>query len=307
MNQNDSRVRQTSGEAADSLPLHQDDHNGTAARIELPRLPRLARLAINRCNLPADILGSLTYQQHPQPLLLDGIAEFHRELFCHLDKCPNPHERALHFQEYMRCSFLLDYPDQAGFNPSGQRRRLKADYLRLLRGWLFDSDSQEAAVLKGWVESRFGLLPRHHKMAISGPETDAYLEYLSMRMAGLYNTNSLEAQIDLLYSWCQYELNRQYPDQQHQRLFRGINGLSRHECYNQDRQQPLLLLNNLSSFTSQATYAHAFGDQLLEASIPLTKVLYFPGLLPGQLQGEAEWLVIGGLCQLRQMPAETDC
>ena len=30
-------------------------------------LPREARLPINRCNLPAVVLGSLTYQQYPSP------------------------------------------------------------------------------------------------------------------------------------------------------------------------------------------------------------------------------------------------
>src|SRR5664279_2741734 len=44
-------------------------------------LPRDARLPINRCNLPAVVLGGLTYQQYPSPLLIDGVAELHRDLF----------------------------------------------------------------------------------------------------------------------------------------------------------------------------------------------------------------------------------
>ena len=35
-----------------------------------PALPRFARLPINRCNLPAAILGGLTYQRHPTPLTI---------------------------------------------------------------------------------------------------------------------------------------------------------------------------------------------------------------------------------------------
>ena len=40
-----------------------------------PSLPTWARLPINRCNLPAAILGSLTYQRHPVPLKLDGVED----------------------------------------------------------------------------------------------------------------------------------------------------------------------------------------------------------------------------------------
>jgi len=37
-------------------------------------LPRNACLPINRCNLPAVILGSPTYHDAPMPLALDGVA-----------------------------------------------------------------------------------------------------------------------------------------------------------------------------------------------------------------------------------------
>jgi NAD+--dinitrogen-reductase ADP-D-ribosyltransferase len=46
-----------------------------------PTLPACARLPINRCNLPAVILGSLTFQHHPTALHIDGVAELHRELY----------------------------------------------------------------------------------------------------------------------------------------------------------------------------------------------------------------------------------
>lgn len=268
---------------------------------QYPTLPATARLAINRCNLPARILGSLAFQQAPQALVIDGIRELHPALFQQLDTLPDPERRAIHFQEYMRCSFLLDYPDQAGFNPLGQHRRVRADYLRLLRGWMFDSGSQEGAVMKGWVESRFGLLPRFHQQVISGPDTEAYMEYLTRRMAGLYNTNSLEAQLDLLFSWCQYELQRRYPQQSHHTLFRGVNHLGGHDWYPAPHSQSgWLLLNNLNSFAGEPESAQAFGDDVLEVRIPHPKVVYFPGLLPGLLAGENEWLVIGGLYEIKR-------
>jgi len=125
-------------------------------------LPAYARLPINRCNLPASILGGLTFQKHPAALQLDGVRELHASLLDVLAREPIPRERARRFREYMALSFLLDHPEEAGLDPQDGRGRSRADYLRLLRGWLFDPDGREAAVLKGWVESRFGLLPRSH-------------------------------------------------------------------------------------------------------------------------------------------------
>ena len=37
------------------------------------------------------------------------------------------------------------------------------------------------------------------------------------------------------------------------------------------------------------------GDYILSVEVPLTKVLFYCGLLPGALQGEDEFLVIGGV------------
>lgn len=266
-------------------------------------LPAFARLPINRCNLPAVILGSLTFQQHPTALLLDGCAEFHQQLFAQLDQLSDPALRAASFQDYMRSSFLLDHLDEAGLNVEGgawQRRR--ADYLRLLRGWMFDAEGQEAAVLKGWVESRFGLLPRYHQGPLGGYHSEHYQQYLLACAKGLYNTNALEAQIDLLYSYCQYELKRQFPEQSHRLLYRGSNRLNDYELLDNDfRHQPVLLLNNLSSFTDDLNQAESFGDMLLSGQIPLSKLLYFPGLLPASLRGENEYLVIGGVYRLQTL------
>jgi NAD+--dinitrogen-reductase ADP-D-ribosyltransferase len=67
-------------------------HNNGPAFVGVPTrpdsLPGSARLPINRCNLPASILGSLSYQRHPVPLKLDGVEELHRSLFAALDGNP---------------------------------------------------------------------------------------------------------------------------------------------------------------------------------------------------------------------------
>ncbi|MEW8258002.1 MAG: NAD(+)--dinitrogen-reductase ADP-D-ribosyltransferase [Candidatus Thiodiazotropha taylori] len=260
-------------------------------------LPASARLPINRCNLPAVILGSLTFQQHPVRLFLDGVAELHADLFKDLQQVPVPESRAVHFMDYMRSGFLLDNLDEAGFSEAQQRfKRDKADYLRILRGWMFDADGKEAAVMKSWVESRFGLLPRNHQGPLGDYTTEHYQKYLIDRAKGLYNTNGLEAQLDLLYTYCQYEVEKQFPDQTHLNLYRGINQIKEHEILHQfSKREYVILLNNLNSFTNHRERADEFGDYILQTKVPLVKLLYLPDLLPHRLKGENEYLVIGGV------------
>ena len=274
--------------------------------MQYPALPAHAMLTLNRCNLPAVVLGSVAFQLAPQPLWLDGVMELHRAFFQSLHAFDKAESRASCFRDYMSSCFLLDHLDQAGLNHQGNVCRPKADFLRTLRGWMFDADSQEAAVLKGWAESRFGLLPRYHQGPLGDYHSESWLRFQALRARGLYNTNALEAQLDVLYAWCQYELKRRFPGQSHWTLFRGINHWQQHDVMppeiraenSRDRQQALVLLNNLNSFSSEKDYADAFGDQLIKVDVPLVKLLYFPGLLPGVLPGEQEYLVIGGLYQV---------
>ena len=171
-----------------------------------PSLPSWARLPINRCNLPAVILGSYTFSQNPTALVLDGVAELHRDFFRQLAGCQQLAARRQLFEDYMTVSFRLAWLEEAGLAPNMPKGRGKLNYLKLIRGWHFNADSMEGAVLKGWVESRFGLLPRHHGAAIRDFSGEPYRRYLEQRAAGLYNTNALEAQLDLLYTWTQIEL-----------------------------------------------------------------------------------------------------
>ena len=257
-------------------------------------LPKFARLPINRCNLPAVILGSLTYQRHPTPLMLDGVAELHSDLFRRLEAVTID-ETSTVFRDYMTVHFRLDRPEDMGF--AGTRKgRIKANYIKMLRGWSFDSDSREAAVLKGWVESRFGLVTRYHGEPLRDPAEPAYLRYLEMRAQGLYGTNALEAQLDLVYTFCQYQLRRRHGEARHLTLYRGVNRVGEHEVLAQaSRGEYTLLLNNLNSFTCSRERACEFGDYILAVNLPLTKILFHYDLIPGVLQGEDEFLAIGGV------------
>ena len=213
-------------------------------------LPKGARLPINRCNLPAVILGSLTFQYHPAPLVIDGVRELHHDLFLRLDRIDETTLRAQCFIDYMVVHFRLESLADAGFDQHLRHDRSRADYIRTLRGWLFNADSREGAVLKGWVESRFGLLARYHNGPIRDYSEENYRRYMHACAAGLYNTNALESQLDLLYTFCQYELCKRHPDLSHLNLYRGVNRLDCHEVINKTDQGSLIaILNNLNSFT----------------------------------------------------------
>jgi NAD+--dinitrogen-reductase ADP-D-ribosyltransferase len=262
-------------------------------------LPRSARLPINRCNLPTDILGGLTFQRAPVALELDGVAQFHHGLFSLMDRLDDAKERARAFTMHMNACFYLDEPEQAGYTPKATHKRQKADYLRMVRGWSFDADGREGAALKGWVESRVGLLPRHHGGQIRDLSGEAYRRYLEMRATALYGTNALESQFDLLYTYCQYELARLYPGQTHLTLYRGVNRVDDYETLSTlDDKRRVVLFNSLSSFTANRERADEFGDYLLTAQVPLAKVFCYTRLLPGMLQGEDEYTVIGGLYEV---------
>ena len=266
-----------------------------------PSLPRDARLPINRCNLPAVVLGGLTYQQHPSPLLIDGVAELHNDLFRRLNLVTS-NARADVFRNYLTVHFRLERPEEAGLSSgfAGSKiNRAKANYVRMIRGWSFDSDRREGAVLKGWVESRFGLMPRYHAQSLRDPSGDAYRRYLEMHSHGLYGTNALESQFDLLYTFCQSELERCHLGARHVTLYRGVNRIAEHEVLaKSEGGRHVILLNNLSSFTCSRERAGEFGDYIMMVKVPLTKIFFFCGLLPGILQGEDEFLVIGGVVEV---------
>ncbi len=260
-----------------------------------PTLPTWARLSINRCNLPAVILGSLTYQHNPSALVLDGVHELHRDFFRLLNGCEAHEERAKLFHDYMTLCFRLEALEDAGFRPDMPKNRGKLNYLKLIRGWHFNSDSIEGAVLKGWAESRFGLLPRHHRAPIRDFSSEPYRLYLEQRAAGLYNTNALEAQLDLVYTFTQIELSRRHPARTHFRLYRGVNRWEAHEILGERGSEHLVLLNNVNSFSADPDRAGEFGDHVMATEVPLAKIICCAEVMPDKLQGEGEALVIGGV------------
>ncbi len=270
----------------------------TSPRPGSPSLPTWARLPINRCNLPPVILGGLNFQEHAEDLRLDGVFPFHDELFTMLASLPDKAARAERFIDYMTVHFCLETPEEAG--GERKRHRTKADYTRMLRGWFFDSDGREAAVIKGWVESRFGLITRFHAGRLHAGDAIADARFVEERSRGIYATHALDAQLDLLYAYAQYELAKEPDAPSHLTLYRGVNAIDDFDILSRlGPREATVVLNSMNSFTANPERAGEFGDNILEARIPRQKVFCTSDLLPGRLKGENEVMVIGGAYRVR--------
>lgn len=246
----------------------------------------------NLVGLPTGLLASAAFNEDPVPLRISGTREAHRGLFIRLAEVTEAFEASRIFQDYMTVAFGLEGPPE----PSGTRR-YRANYLRLLKDWGFDSNSPAGAVLKGWVESRFGLFPSFHKEPIRRFNSHAWITYIEEKMSSRFHNNAINMQLDLLYEFCQWMLARFHAvGRRHLTLFRGSNDLREHQLLQAlGSREALLRLNNLVSFTSSPEVADEFGDTIIEAEVPLPKILLCNDLLISRpLRGEAEYLVIGG-------------
>jgi len=254
----------------------------------------MAASPFNLCSVPPWAIASRHFNAHPQPLELQGVRQANRLLFSRLADCPDPVARGALFHDYMDVAFQL-HQWQMEDSPNS-RKSLKNSYLRFLRGWMFDSNSPEGAVLKGWVESRFGLPPIFHRVPIEDIHDQAYRQYALDRMRGAARTSAILAQLDVLFEYAQQELARRHPGTSHVTLWRGIHDFAEHRILTQDgRNRYLLRLNNLNSFTDDFERAWEFGSRVLETSVPLAKIVYRGDLLPSALlKGEGEVLVLGG-------------
>lgn len=249
----------------------------------------------NLIGIPTGLLASTTFNDFPQALAINGVRQLNRSFFEALARAESATAAAELFGHYMETLFGLDGSALVG--DEGAKRRYRSSYRRLLQGWGFDSNGPEGAVLKGWVESRFGLLPTFHKAPLKRYPAQEWMAYVEEKMSNRFHNNSISLQLDLLYEYCQWMLGRWLlPNQTHLTLYRGVNDLNEHQIVErQDKRTVVVKQNNLVSFTSDRMRADEFGDTILEARVPLVKVLYCNGLLPSNpLKGEGEYLVVGG-------------
>ncbi len=254
----------------------------------------------NLLGLPTGLLASAAFNDDPVPLRIAGVRATNPRLFEMLAEADDPAEAALAFETYMAALFGLD-PEQREKRDASPRR-FRSSYFRLLRGWGYDSNSPEGAVLKGWVESRFGLFPTFHREPMPTLMDGPWLVYLVEKMTSRFHNNAISTQLDLLYEFCQWALARFFAaGRRHVTLYRGVNDYAEHPVVERiDRRNAVVRLNNLVSFTADRSTAECFGSTLLEAQVPVVKILFFNDLMPRHgLKGEGEYLVIGGNYRVR--------
>lgn len=256
---------------------------------------------LSLCDLPPWVVGSRQFNDDPQPLLFQGTHRADRFLFERLDTIDDQRTRAEIFDDYMSVKFYLH---QWSEESQPARRSIKNSYVRFLRGWGVDSNLVEGAVLKGWVESRFGILPNYHKRPIRETNEEDYTPYEIDRMRGHSRTNSIHEQLDLLYRYVQYELARTDADRRWLTLYRGTYDTQEHRVTERvTKRLYYVRLNNLCSFTANPERAWEFGTTVWSVQVPVCKVFFYGDLLPRTiLKGEDEYLVIGGEFRVTEVP-----
>lgn len=262
----------------------------------LKRNIALSGHSTNLLGISTALLASADFNAHPCELHIHGTRETNAGLFDKLADARTVAQAGDLFQDYM--SLVFGFEDEQRLKVDAQgRRRFRSSYLSLLQDWGFDSNNAQSAVLKGWVESRFGLLPTYHKAPISGFATKEWMEYIQDKMNSRYHNNCIYLQLDLLYEFCQWVAMRfNTPAGSHMTLYRGVNKLTR-DCVREKSEghRMILRLNNIVSFTDRRSRASEFGGYIIEAKVPVVKLLFFDDLLPRHtLRGESEYLVIGG-------------
>jgi NAD+--dinitrogen-reductase ADP-D-ribosyltransferase len=255
----------------------------------------------NLCNLPPWVIASRQFVADPQPIEIQGVRDGNTFLFKTLDAIEAPAERARRFDDYLSVKFQLHHWQQES-QLAG--RSIKNSYLRYLRGWGVDSSSIEGAVLKGWVESRMGIAPTYHRGKLSGSEeSESDTRYAIDRMKGAAFTNAINAQLDLVYAYMQYELARRFPAQRWITLWRGVNDAEDHEVIERTGKREMVVrLNNICSFTDDQERAWEFGSTVWETQVPIPRIFFVSEFFPRSiLKGEREYLVIGGETPVRQV------
>ncbi|QPK63194.1 NAD(+)--dinitrogen-reductase ADP-D-ribosyltransferase [Methylomonas sp. LL1] len=235
------------------------------------------------------------FNENPKPLHIAGTREAAPGLFDQLAEQTTVEACGRIFQDYMCVVFGFETEQRLRDDPQG-RRRYRNSYLKLIQDWGLDSNNAQGAVLKGWVESRFGLFPNYHKQQITSFLSRDWVIYIEEKMNSRYHNNCIYMQLDLLYEYCQWVIERfRIPAATHKTLYRGVNSLDDWVVKEQDKTHKIVRFNSIVSFTDDRCIASEFGSYILEVEVPMVKLIFFNDLLPHHaLHGESEYLVIGG-------------
>lgn len=250
----------------------------------------------NLVGLSSRLLSSVEFNAAPETLRIAATRATYSGLFALLDDVGELQEAADVFARYMELAFGVT-KRRKGADDAEDRHR-KSSYIKLLQGWGFDANSRPSAVLKGWVESRFGIAPTFHNGSLEHFPSEPWMRYLEEKLGSRFHNNCIQLQLDLLYEYCQWCLERFVRPERgaHLTLFRGIERVEARFLRGSVRERRgVLRLNNLVSFSTSREHSESFGELIITARIPLEKVLFYPGILVDQvLNGEGEVLVIGG-------------
>lgn len=252
--------------------------------------------ATNLVGVPAELIASVAFNRHAVDLSIAGTRESARGLFSLLEQTDSLAQAAETFGHYLEITFGLR-PDP-GARQRCEQLRWRANYRKLLEGWGFDSNSPQGAVLKGWVESRFGLVPTFHAGALARFPSAAWVRYIEQKMMSRFHGNCINLQLDLLYEFCQWAAQHfRVPGAGRIAVWRGVDSLDEHRIVTGSLRErhAVVHLNNLVSFSLSRSHAEQFGDWILSTHVPVQKLLFFPGLLGRSLlAGEGEVIALGG-------------
>jgi NAD+--dinitrogen-reductase ADP-D-ribosyltransferase len=217
-----------------------------------------------------------------------GVYEYHRDFFEAIEKADTLLMANEIFDNYISELFELNYKIKG---------KKVGNIYKILMGCMFNSSGFEGAVLKGWVESRFGIIPNFHKTRIDHIESEGYYNYLSEKMSQRVNKNAIYLQLDLLYHYTQVVIKKFFPFYRPKlNLYRGIYNLEENEIIKWlNKKSAIMGHNNISSFTAVKNIAEQFGNRILRIEVPYTKIVFFSNVTPlHHFSGEQEFIVIGG-------------
>lgn len=168
------------------------------------------------------------------PVQISGVREDNRGFFDRVAAVRNRLAAGLLFQDYRNVVFALD---KTHADHAGGKRRYRASYQRLLSGWGFDSNRREGVVLKGWVESRFGISPTFHEAPLTRVGSSEWSAYVEDKMPSMFHNNAISEQSAFLYEFCQWMLTQWYRSGRgHITLYRGVNRFDEGRLVNEDQR-----------------------------------------------------------------------
>ncbi len=164
----------------------------------------------NLVGVPASVLVGTRFNQQPAALAIAGTRQAHHGLFNLLARSQSLEEAGEVFDHYLSIAFALKKPSaqEMALLCVHEGQRWRSSWRKLLQGWGMDSNASAGAVLKGWVESRFGMVPVFHKTPLGRFPSPAWEAYLQEKTTSRYHSNSIYQQLDLLYEFTQWALRR---------------------------------------------------------------------------------------------------